>query len=70
VGDSTARDAINAARAHGGPELGATVLAEVTGVIAAAGPAIAQVPQAHFLFTDDARWFVRATTRSHGNTTT
>jgi SfnB family sulfur acquisition oxidoreductase len=44
--------AITVPRAHGGPELGAPVLAEVIRVIAAVDPAIAQVPQAHFLFTD------------------
>ncbi|MFT4033977.1 MAG: SfnB family sulfur acquisition oxidoreductase [Patulibacter sp.] len=33
-----------------GPELGARTLAEVIRIIAAADPAIAQVPQAHFLF--------------------
>jgi len=37
---------------HGGPELPASVLAEVTRSIAAVDPAIAQVPQAHFLFVD------------------
>jgi SfnB family sulfur acquisition oxidoreductase len=36
----------------GGPGLGASVLAEVIRTIAAVDPAIAQVPQAHFLFTD------------------
>jgi SfnB family sulfur acquisition oxidoreductase len=38
--------------AHRGPGLGPSVLAEVTRVIAAVDPAIAQIPQAHFLFTD------------------
>jgi SfnB family sulfur acquisition oxidoreductase len=37
---------------HGGPDLPATVLAEVIRSIAAVDPAIAQVPQAHFLFVD------------------
>ena len=37
---------------HGGPGLPATALAEVIRVIAAVDPAIAQVPQAHFLFVD------------------
>jgi SfnB family sulfur acquisition oxidoreductase len=37
---------------HGGPELPASVLAEVIRSIAAVDPAIAQVPQAHYLFTD------------------
>jgi SfnB family sulfur acquisition oxidoreductase len=38
--------------AHGGPELSPVVLAEVIRTIAAVDPAIAQVPQAHFLFVD------------------
>jgi SfnB family sulfur acquisition oxidoreductase len=38
--------------AHGGPELSPVVLAEVVRTIAAVDPAIAQVPQAHFLFAD------------------
>ena len=50
--DASGLLAITVPRAHGGPELGAPVLAEVTRVIAAVDPAIAQVPQAHFLFTD------------------
>jgi SfnB family sulfur acquisition oxidoreductase len=37
---------------HGGPGLPASVLAEVIRLIAAVDPAIAQVPQAHFLFVD------------------
>jgi SfnB family sulfur acquisition oxidoreductase len=37
---------------YGGPDLPASVLAEVTRTIAAVDPAIAQVPQAHFLFVD------------------
>jgi len=37
---------------HGGPDLPPPVLAEVIRTIAAVDPAIAQVPQAHFLFTD------------------
>ena len=57
VGELAALDAsgllaITVPRAHGGPELGASALAEVIRVIAAVDPAIAQVPQAHFLFTD------------------
>jgi SfnB family sulfur acquisition oxidoreductase len=36
----------------GGPDLPATVLAEVARTVAAVDPAIAQVPQAHFLFVD------------------
>jgi SfnB family sulfur acquisition oxidoreductase len=39
-------------RAHGGAEAGMATLAEVTRVIAAVDPAIAQVPQAHYLFVD------------------
>jgi len=38
--------------AHGGPELSPVVLAEVIRTIAAVDPAIAQIPQAHFLFVD------------------
>ena len=38
--------------AHGGPDLPPPVLAEVIRTIAAVDPAIAQVPQAHFLFVD------------------
>jgi SfnB family sulfur acquisition oxidoreductase len=37
---------------YGGPELPASVLAEVIRSIAAVDPAIAQVPQGHFLFVD------------------
>jgi SfnB family sulfur acquisition oxidoreductase len=43
---------ITVPRAAGGPELGARVLAEVVRTIAAVDPAIAQVPQGHFLFVD------------------
>lgn len=43
---------ITVPRADGGPELGPVTLTEVTRVIAAVDPAIAQVPQAHFLFAD------------------
>jgi SfnB family sulfur acquisition oxidoreductase len=43
---------ITVPRAHGGPDLGPPTLAEVTRIIAAVDPAIAQVPQAHFLFVD------------------
>ncbi|HEX4012163.1 MAG TPA: SfnB family sulfur acquisition oxidoreductase [Solirubrobacteraceae bacterium] len=39
-------------RAYGGPELAPTALAEVFRIIAAADPAIAQTPQAHYLFVD------------------
>jgi SfnB family sulfur acquisition oxidoreductase len=38
--------------AYGGPDLPPPVLAEVIRTIAAVDPAIAQVPQAHFLFVD------------------
>jgi len=38
--------------AFGGPNLPPTVLAEVIRTIAAVDPAIAQIPQAHFLFVD------------------
>lgn len=38
--------------AEGGPALGPSTLAEVTRVIAAVDPAIAQTPQAHYLFLD------------------
>jgi SfnB family sulfur acquisition oxidoreductase len=44
--------AITVPRAHGGPELGPTTLAEVTRILAAVDPALAQIPQAHFLFVD------------------
>jgi SfnB family sulfur acquisition oxidoreductase len=50
--DASGLLAITVPRVHGGPELGASALAEVIRVIAAVDPAIAQVPQAHFLFTD------------------
>jgi len=43
---------ITVPRRCGGPDLPATVLAEVIRSIAAVDPAIAQVPQAHFLFVD------------------
>jgi SfnB family sulfur acquisition oxidoreductase len=38
--------------AYGGPDVSPVVLAEVIRTIAAVDPAIAQVPQAHFLFVD------------------
>jgi SfnB family sulfur acquisition oxidoreductase len=50
--DASGLLAITVPRAFGGPDLGATVLAEVIATIAAADPAIAQVPQAHYLFAD------------------
>jgi SfnB family sulfur acquisition oxidoreductase len=43
---------ITVPRAYGGPELPVSVLAEVVRTIAAVDPALAQVPQSHFLFTD------------------
>jgi SfnB family sulfur acquisition oxidoreductase len=50
--DASGLLAITVPRQHGGPELPASVLAEVVRSIAAVDPAIAQVPQAHFLFVD------------------
>jgi SfnB family sulfur acquisition oxidoreductase len=44
--------AITVPREHGGPDLPASVLAEIVRTIATVDPAIAQVPQAHFLFVD------------------
>jgi SfnB family sulfur acquisition oxidoreductase len=44
--------AVTVPRADGGPGLGPSTLAEVARIIAAADPAIAQVPQAHFLLVD------------------
>jgi SfnB family sulfur acquisition oxidoreductase len=44
--------AITVPRDDGGPGLGPRTLAEVTRIIAAVDPAIAQVPQAHYLFVD------------------
>jgi len=43
---------ITVPRGDGGPDLGAAVLSEVIRAIAAVDPAIAQVPQGHFLFCD------------------
>ena len=37
---------------HGGPGLEPTALAEVVRTIAAVDPAVAQIPQGHFLFVD------------------
>jgi SfnB family sulfur acquisition oxidoreductase len=37
---------------HGGPDLSPVVVAEVIATIAATDPAIAQIPQAHYLFVD------------------
>jgi SfnB family sulfur acquisition oxidoreductase len=50
--DASGLGSITVSRAHGGPGLGAAVLAEVIKTIAAVDPAIAQVPQAHYLFCD------------------
>jgi SfnB family sulfur acquisition oxidoreductase len=50
--DASGLLAITVPTEHGGPELPASVLAEVIRTIAAVDPAIAQVPQAHFLFSD------------------
>jgi SfnB family sulfur acquisition oxidoreductase len=50
--DASGLLSVTVPREHGGPDLPATVLAEVIRTIAAVDPAIAQVPQAHFLFTD------------------
>ncbi|HEX4831137.1 MAG TPA: SfnB family sulfur acquisition oxidoreductase [Trebonia sp.] len=50
--DASGLLSITVPRAYGGPGLGASVVAEVIRLIAAADPAIAQVPQAHYLFTD------------------
>jgi len=44
--------AITVPQDDGGPGLGPRTLAEVTRIVAAVDPAIAQVPQAHFLFVD------------------
>ncbi len=43
---------ITVPREAGGPGLGPVTLAEVTRIVAAADPAIAQVPQAHYLLVD------------------
>jgi SfnB family sulfur acquisition oxidoreductase len=50
--DSSGLLAITVPAADGGPGLGPETLAAVTRLIAAADPAIAQVPQAHFLLVD------------------
>ena len=50
--DASGLLAITVPAAHGGPELSPVVLAEVIRTIAAVDPAIAQIPQAHFLFVD------------------
>jgi alkylation response protein AidB-like acyl-CoA dehydrogenase len=50
--DSSGLLALTVSRADGGPGLGMRTLAEATRLLAAADPAIAQVPQAHFLVVD------------------
>jgi SfnB family sulfur acquisition oxidoreductase len=50
--DASGLLSITVPRANGGPELGPVTLTEVTRILAAVDPAIAQVPQAHFLFVD------------------
>jgi SfnB family sulfur acquisition oxidoreductase len=50
--DASGLLAITVPAEDGGPDLPAAVLAEVIKIIAAVDPAIAQVPQAHFLFVD------------------
>jgi SfnB family sulfur acquisition oxidoreductase len=50
--DSSGLLAITVPADDGGPGLGPATLAEVTRIIAAADPAIAQVPQAHYLLID------------------
>jgi SfnB family sulfur acquisition oxidoreductase len=50
--DASGLLSITVPRDHGGGGLPASVLAEVARIIAAVDPAIAQVPQAHYLFTD------------------
>jgi SfnB family sulfur acquisition oxidoreductase len=43
---------ITVPRSHGGADASMATLAEVTRIVAAIDPAIAQVPQAHYLFVD------------------
>ena len=50
--DASGLLAITVPAAYGGPDLSPVVLAEVIRTIAAVDPAIAQIPQAHFLFVD------------------
>jgi SfnB family sulfur acquisition oxidoreductase len=52
VFDASGLLAITVPRKYGGAELPATVLGEVVRTIAAVDPAIAQVPQGHFLLVD------------------
>ena len=50
--DASGLLAITVPRAHGGTEVTMVTLAEVIRTIAAVDPAIAQVPQGHFLMVD------------------
>ncbi len=50
--DASGLLSITVPREHGGASLPASVLAEAGRIIAAVDPAIAQAPQAHFLFVD------------------
>ena len=50
--DASGLLAITVPAAYGGPDLSPAALAEVIRIIAAVDPAIAQIPQAHFLFVD------------------
>ncbi len=50
--DASGLLAITVPAAYGGPDLSPVALAEVIRTIAAVDPAIAQIPQAHFLFVD------------------
>ena len=47
--DASGLLAITVPAAYGGPDLSPTVLAEVIRTIASVDPAVAQVPQSHFL---------------------
>jgi SfnB family sulfur acquisition oxidoreductase len=53
--DSSGLLGITVPPVHGGPGLGTATLAEVIRTIAAVDPAIAQIPQGHFLFVDAIR---------------
>ena len=50
--DASGLLAITVPEASGGPGLGPVTLAEVTRILAAADPALAQVPQGHYLLVD------------------
>ena len=50
--DSSGLLGVTVPRADGGPGLGMRTLAEVIRIVAAADPAIAQIPQGHFLMVD------------------